>query len=126
MDGRFEVVCFTAGGSRFAVEARQVQAMLEAPPLNAIAAETLLGLPTAEGGRRRWLHCGGLCLEVSEPVRLASLTVDHIHPLPPLLAARLTLPGARALAFDADGLLLVIEVPHREHQEGLVFLVMEP
>lgn len=110
MDGRLEVVSFVAGGFRFAVEARRIQAMLDTPAPGAIAAETLLNLPPAEGGRRRWLQSGRLCLEVSEPVRLASLAADHIHLLPPLLAARLTLPGARALAVDADGMMLVIEV----------------
>lgn len=110
MDGRLEVVCFVAGGFRFAVEARRIQALLDAPAPGAITAETLLNLPPADGGRRRWLRSGRLCLEVSEPVRLTSLAAGHIHPLPPLLAARLTVPGARALAFDADGVMVVIEV----------------
>lgn len=110
MDGRLQVVSFRAGGARFAVEARRIQAMLHVPPPGAVTAETLLHLPAAEGGQRRWLLSGGQCLEVSEPVRLSRLAIDQIHPLPPLLAARLAVPGARALALDEDGMMLLIEM----------------
>lgn len=107
MDGWLEVVVFTAGGARFAIEAGRVRALLSRPLADSMAAEALLRLSMA-GGDRRWLDLGGVCLEVSDPVTLTSLSADDIHPLPPLLAARLTIPGVRALAFDAHGVIMVL------------------
>jgi hypothetical protein len=105
------VVRFSAGaGVRLAMEARQVAAMLAAPEpgTEVVTVETLLGLAPAEDGNRRWLRCAGRCLEVSEPVALASLSAAAIHPLPPLVAARLALRGVRALALEGDGVTLLL------------------
>ncbi|MBF0295086.1 MAG: hypothetical protein HQL96_07830 [Magnetococcales bacterium] len=41
-------------------------------------------------------------IRVFGPVELVHLPVEVIHPLPPLLAARMRIPGARALALPGD------------------------
>lgn len=113
MDGRLELVSFQAGGFRFAVEARHVRAMHGEAPPGAVTAEDQLGLPASDGGQRRWLRLDGCVLGVSEPVQLLALGPADIHPLPPLVAARLWTPpssalGIRALAFDAAGGMAVV------------------
>lgn len=106
-----EVVSFTAGGHRFAVEARQVDRMLDHVPATVVAAETLLGLDLdGDAGPRRWLQVGARCVEVGEPVELRAVPAELIHPLPVLAAARIRLKGIRALVLEAGKPLLLVDL----------------
>ena len=108
-----EVVSFTAGGCRFAVEAWQVDALSHATPAGAVDtadAETLLGLPAQAVAPRRYLHCAGRTVGVSEPVVLRSLPAKRIFALPEIVARRLRIKGARAVALDPDGATLLIDL----------------
>ncbi|MBF0178663.1 MAG: hypothetical protein HQM03_01415 [Magnetococcales bacterium] len=49
------------------------------------------------------LHSPEREVRVFGPLELVHLPTEIIFPLPPLLAARMRLPGARALAFPRDG-----------------------
>jgi len=106
------MVRFGAGGHAFAVEAHHVRAMLTTAPEQARQAEDLLGLMPLPGPRR-WLvmETAGItrCVEAAEPVRLQVIDAQLIHLPPPLLAARLTLPALVAIAFDRQGLVLVLD-----------------
>ncbi|MDR3412826.1 MAG: hypothetical protein P4L87_18075 [Formivibrio sp.] len=110
MDDALEIVSFTAGGYRFAVEARQVDHQFASAPDAVVAVETLLGLPPASAVRRCWLGVGQHGVEVDGPVDLRSLPVSAIHPLPELVAVRLQLNGVRALAFEAESPLLLVDL----------------
>lgn len=105
-----EVVLFTAGGWRVGFAAGHVRG---ARPADAGAEigeiESLLGLPPGAAANRaapQWLALKqeGRDREilVDGPVELAALPVAAIHPLPPLLAARSTLHGLRALVLGPD------------------------
>lgn len=110
-----EVVAFSAGGYRCAVEAGQVRTQLAvAPAAAAPSAEQRLGLPGGEApGACRILLMkhpeGDYPVTVSEPVELLGLRVDAIYPLPPLIAARTTLRGLRGLALGAEGVTLLVD-----------------
>jgi hypothetical protein len=118
--GGLLAILFTAGEFRFAMEATHVAGM-RAPGRGPEAGdppmvEALLGLPLpTPGTARRWLVMrggwGGGLLSVPDGVALTEWPATAIHPLPPLLAARLTIPGAAALAFDAMGAVLFIAPP---------------
>jgi hypothetical protein len=107
-----DVVVFSASGWHIGFEAAAVRGArpVIAPPENAVAIETLLGLPagSAPTGLAQWLDIK--CPQPSQnreilvggPVELLTLPVSAIHPLPPLLAARNRLHGLRALALAAD------------------------
>lgn len=108
------VVRFHLAGQAFAVEAAQVAGMV-AEPEQGIHVADLLGLARQESAPLRWLsiHRGDarpVALAVEEPVRLAPLPAEQIHPLPPLLAARHCLPGLRAIALEQDGLTLLLDL----------------
>ena len=111
-----EVVSFTAGACRFAVEAWQIEALSHAAPasaLDALDAETLLGLPSVLVGhvaQRRWLRCSGRELRVSEPLDLRPLPADRIFPLPELVARRLRIKGVCAVALEPGGATLLIDL----------------
>lgn len=108
-----EVVSFTAGASRFAVEAWQIEALSHAAPagaLDAIDAEALLGLPSVPVGQRRWLRCAGRELRVNEPLDLRPLPADRIFPLPELVARRLRIKGVCAVALEPGGATLLIDL----------------
>ena len=103
-----DVVLFVAGGLTFAVASAQVRAMAVAEDRPAPELAALLGLPPAAsttGARTRqrrllWLlhPTGDQAVLVYEPVMHCHLAATALYPLPPLLAARLTLPCVRALA----------------------------
>ncbi len=109
-----EVVCFTASRARFAVEASQVRTMLAADQDggDAVPIEGLIGLPVSAGELRHRLilKAGGPCVEVSGPVSLETLAAAQIHPLPRLVAARMSLAGVRALALPPSGPVLILDV----------------
>lgn len=108
-----EVVSFSAGAWRFAVEAWQVEALSLASPagaVDAIEAEALLDLPARAVAPRRWLRCAGRELGVSEPVVLRSLPAERIFALPEIVARRIRVKGARAVALEADGATLLIDL----------------
>ena len=108
------VVRFCTGGWRVGVEARQVRGSrpaTEESPGGEFA--TVLGLPAVAASLlgRQYLtlkrsirdEAEGLVeILVDAPVELLSLPVATIHPLPPLLAARIRLHGLRALAMQAE------------------------
>ncbi|MFA6921537.1 MAG: hypothetical protein WC216_06805 [Gallionella sp.] len=110
-----QVVSFTAAGHRFAVEAASVRAQHSATD-DAIPAEELLGLPDAciaDTITRRVLiirHAtGDLPIRVAGPVSLSELSLDDLHPLPDLLAARCKINGIRALSAGLDGITVLID-----------------
>ena len=111
-----EVVSFSAGSCRFAVEAWQVEALSHAPPAgalgaaDAIDAETLLGLPVQAVAPRRRLRCAGREVGVSEPVALRSLRAEQIFALPEIVAWRIRIEGARAVALEPDGATLLVDL----------------
>ena len=49
-------------------------------------------------------------MTVSEPVDLRALPIDQLHPLPELVARRIGIAGVRALALEADGALLLVDL----------------
>jgi hypothetical protein len=107
-----EVVLFHAGPYRCALEAARVAA-LEPAEGEAVAVAALLRLATPAAGRCRHLRlrraAPPLVLSVAEPVELRSFPLSGIQPLPPLLAARETLPALRALYLDGDGAVLILD-----------------
>lgn len=118
------LVLFQVGRWRVGVEAHRVRACrTEALGNAAIDAEALLGFPperpTGATPRTCWLQCIDAAGErevcVADPVELRCLPLDRIHRLPPLLAARSTLRGLRALALptptEGEFLLLFGELP---------------
>lgn len=104
------IVSFAAGAWRFAVEAQQIAALGHELPPTLVAIESLLGLPIDQTGPRRCLRVGEQRVGVSEPVDLRELPVDSVHPLPELVAQRIQIKGVRALAFDAHGALLLLDL----------------
>ena len=116
-----DVVCFVAGGHRFAVEAAQVRTQLSAGQYDdAPCVEHILGLPEdkiANPLSRRVLlmknRAGDYAVAVSEPVELRSLEINAIYPLPPLIAARNTLAGIRGLAMESDGVTVLVDLSTR-------------
>lgn len=105
-----EVVLFAAAGWRVGFAASHIRG---ARPAGGEARtgeiENLLGLPPCAAENRaapQWLDLKQTGAErqilVDGPVELSALPVAAIHPLPPLLAARSTLHGLRALVLGAD------------------------
>ena len=111
-----EVVSFFAGTCRFAVEAWQVEALSHAPAAgalgaaDAIDAQILLGLPGLAVAPRRRLRCAGREVGVSEPVALRSLRAEQIFALPEIVARRMRIAGARAVALEPDGATLLVDL----------------
>ena len=109
------IVLFSVDGWRVGVEARQVCGSRPAQT-GALSGElaAALGLPALTSGAvdrqylslRRWAQDKEIKeikeILVDAPVDLVSLPVAAIHPLPPLLAARTSLRGLRALAIRPD------------------------
>ena len=103
-----DLVLFAADGLTFAVASAQVRAMTAAEDREAPDLAALLGLSPAASAteartrQRRWLWLlhptGDQAVQVYEPVVHCHLAATALYPLPPLLAARLTLPCVRALA----------------------------
>ncbi|WP_156876847.1 hypothetical protein [Paludibacterium yongneupense] len=104
------MVSFTAGGFRFAMEARHVRGMSRTTEEGDADAGRLIGLPEV-AGERRILHIGveGRRVAVGGPVELSALPASRIFALPPLLAARLSLRGVRALALHDDGAVFIVD-----------------
>ena len=105
-----EIVSFAAGAYRLAVEAQQIDALLNDGPETLVAVETLLGLPLVEAGPRRCLRVGKYRVSVSEPVDLRALSVDSIYPLPELVARRIQIRGVRALVIEAHEAMLLLDL----------------
>ncbi|MBF0562371.1 MAG: hypothetical protein HQL37_10190 [Alphaproteobacteria bacterium] len=113
------VVRFTAGGTRFAAEARHVRFIHDIPFFSdgagILRIESLLGPLASNPVRRRGLvvetATGETVVSVCEPVFLDTLDAKTIFPMPPLIAARLSLKGVRALAMDESGLILLVDLP---------------
>ena len=115
-DATLAIVSFAAGAHRFAAEARQIDALVDVQvdaQVNDLAAttiEALLGVPQRGAAHRRCLRLGAQRVAVGEPVELRALPADQLHPLPELVARRIGIAGVRALAFDADGALLLVDL----------------
>jgi len=107
-----DVVSFAAGGFRFAVQACQVRGMLAEGAPGAIAAEALIGLAPPAGAPRRLLVVGGrgACVEVGEPVELEALPAASLFPLPPPVAARISLSGIKGVAVISSGIVLIVDL----------------
>lgn len=93
------LVSFHREGYRFAVEASRVLAKQASTSGGVGAACLVIQPPEAES----------LVLEVKEPIALISLPIAQIHPVPPFIEGQCTLAGLRALAFDGQGILFVLE-----------------
>ncbi|MBF0214824.1 MAG: hypothetical protein HQM00_14895 [Magnetococcales bacterium] len=116
-----EVVLFSVGAWRVGMEAGRVRgcrwrSASDAPESADIRLmSTWMALPAAECHERpmllETLDAGqSVTWQVQGPVTLHALPVETIHPLPPLLAARTTIPGLRALALTPEeGLILLID-----------------
>jgi hypothetical protein len=124
-----DMVVFHAGHYRYAVEARQVRASRPLAGHGEIPAlESLLGLPEAEpeaepeAGPERVGYTaarlmllmrhpdGDFPLSVRAPLQMQAMATSAIHPLPPLLAARTRIRGLRALALEAEGATLLVDI----------------
>lgn len=90
-----DLVRFMAEGHRFALEASRVLAKRQD------RGSVHLVIRLADGAEGS--------LRVSEPVELVTVPPGQIHPVPPLLARRCTLPGLSALAFDHEGIFFLLE-----------------
>lgn len=113
------VVRLCVAGREIALEAAYVQSLAPCahdapwPTLEAV-----LGLPAPQTpGRRRCLqlrplHSGAapVRLNVPAPLTLQPLAASTIQPLPPLLAACCRMPGLRALSWQPQGLVLLVDV----------------
>ena len=104
------IVSFGAGAYRFAVEAQQIEALLDADAPATLAIETLLDVPLVGEAHRRCLRVGQCRVTVSESVDLRALPIDQLHPLPELVARRIGIAGVRALALETDGALLLVDL----------------
>ena len=104
-----EIVSFAAGTFRFAVEAWQINGMLNEPPEHAVAAETLLGLPVLAPTHRRCLRVDEHYILVNEPLDLRLLPVETIYPLPLLVEARIEIHAVKALVLEAAGAMLLLD-----------------
>ena len=109
-DETLAIVSFAAGAHRFAVEARQVGALLEDAATATVAIETLLGVPQVGAAHRRGLRVGECRVAVGEPVELRALPIDRLHSLPELVAHRIGIAGVRALALEPSGALLLLDL----------------
>lgn len=111
------VVSFIAGGCRFAVEAAHVRTLLQAGQYDAATSvEQILGLPCDQkqdrlSPRILLMKCQGrdVAVIVSGPVEMHSLEIGAIYPLPPLIAARSTVRGIRALAIQSGGVTVLVD-----------------
>ncbi|MBK1648831.1 hypothetical protein [Rhabdochromatium marinum] len=124
-----DLVRFCAGGLTFAVEANKVSAMRAPQEPLPPRLSALLQLPRSAAEeaapRERLLDFthpeGTRGLLVDEPVIQCHLPASTLHPLPPLMAARLNLRCVRALAcFDSppnDTLAIVIDAWHLPRPE---------
>ncbi len=113
------IVLFSAGGWRFGVEASKVRS--SHPALQETANDetaTILGFSSGRSSARSRQYLVLKRLEndqeviVDSPVDLVNIPVAAIHPVPPLLAARIKLNGLRALL-----------MPQRNMAETVVLLV---
>jgi hypothetical protein len=120
-ESTLDMVIFHAGNHRCAVEARQVRASRPLDGHGGVPAlESLLGLPEpgpekadSPGARLMLLmrHPGGdFPLSVRAPLQMQAMAASAIHPLPPLLAARTRIRGLRALALEAEGMTLLVDI----------------
>lgn len=116
-----DMVVFHVGNHRCAVEARQVRASRPLDGHDGVPAlESLLGLPepgpekTDSPGARLMLLMrhpdGEFPLSVRAPLQMQAMAASAIHPLPPLLAARTRIHGLRALALEAEGMTLLVDI----------------
>lgn len=122
-ESTLDMVVFHTGNHRCAVEARQVRA---SRPLDGHGGmptlESLLGLPEPEPGPEKagspgvrlmllMRHPDGdFPLSVRAPLQMQAMAASAIHPLPPLLAARTRLRGLCALALEAEGMTLLVDI----------------
>jgi hypothetical protein len=114
-----DLVVFSAGAHRCAIEARLVLGISEPRPREATALATLLGGSPSPSARQRLIairaqdrRVAGSALRVEEPIRLCHARVVDIHPLPPLIGALKTLPclsGLAELACEDDHLAVLID-----------------
>lgn len=106
------IVSFAAGAHRFAAEACQIDALVDAPVDDPAPTtiEALLGVPQPDAAHRRCLRLGAQRVAVGDPVELRALPADQLHALPELVARRIGIAGVRALALEADGALLLVDL----------------
>ena len=106
------MVGFSAGGLRFAVEAKSVVAMLNAGA-DAVNFAQLMGLTPQDAPTRVLaLRQGDKVFPavVEEPVVTRDIPYDGIRPLPALLKERLTKQTIRGLHWDEQGLVILVSL----------------
>ena len=107
-----EIVCFPVDCVRCAIEATQVsgshRASTGSPVPSVESCLGLTGVKIASARQILTLRQGGE-LSVNSTVELRHLNPGDIHPLPPLLSARCAVRGLKALAIDAQGLILLVD-----------------
>jgi hypothetical protein len=117
-----ETVQFRAGGCRFAIEAEKVRALdpVWRAQSRCPRVETLLGLDAVSQAQVRILHLrrADRTVAVAGDVELNRLAAHCIHPLPPLLSARMRINGVRALGLDARGPILIVDPDLLESPES--------
>ncbi|MFI0473801.1 hypothetical protein ACGLWX_13890 [Halomonas sp. HMF6819] len=101
---RVALVAFDAGPYRYALEASRVERQrLEIDTERHMAAATLLGA-SGHHAPKRWLTLndreGAWQLGVEGRVELIEWPAGTLHPLPPLVLARSTLPALCGVALD--------------------------
>ncbi|MCB1777622.1 MAG: hypothetical protein KDI50_09315 [Candidatus Competibacteraceae bacterium] len=117
-----DLVFFSTGGLVCAVESAKVQGLRKIEESPAPSMATLLHFPEraepANHPPRQWLlrlaHPNGtLTVRVDDPVLHERIPATALYPLPPLLEARLVLPGVRGLARwrkpDGETLAIILD-----------------
>ena len=96
---RLEIVCFFDAGRRFGIESWRVLAKRPLDPPDAGSAGLVV----------RLFPDGTRVLRAEEPIMITTLPAASIHPVPPFISSQCSLAGLRALAFDAQGILFIME-----------------
>lgn len=110
-----ELVLFRVNQYRFGVESSQVLGSGGLPDHTVSSFESILCLADdTTNSRRQSITVKGSKqehkLSVAVPLELCVLPAASIHPLPAVVSARCKLPGLRALATTAEGLILLIDL----------------
>lgn len=114
--GTLPIVCCQLHGLWLGFAADQIGSAMTSTSTDDCQLSQLLGLPPETTLPRHRLcikakeHLPGML--VSSDIHLCELPLGDIHPLPPLLAARCTLPGLGALAWHQQHFILLFDA-HR-------------
>ena len=126
------IVLFGGGPYVFGVDAGQIASIRPEQFASDVPVERLLGIMPMRQDGRQTLNLRGLHLHsavsVLRPVTIERIAVSSIFPLPYLVARKISIAGAKAIAFfDGKALLLVdlgvalndLKRRGRENTEGI-------